>query len=306
MRENSLLAVMYATMTFPSNLFDVEKILEKVAKASADSRRRVRHAALEALAILSQFCSSEKLTESVARVAETLPCNVAKAALISAVHARLSRRVLPTVSNEGLVLYSLQIPASRRFGTVGNPSGNPQTEIDPQKKLPCTIKLFPGADVDWILSGTGSVSTGSARSRGQLNAAQRLEITTQFSPTKWRNNGQNKNVENVQENCRKSESENPWTKQKNRTESLSPGQSTQENWKNHRNRIHKSSTTGNLSGRTREAYRFSSSDNLLDDKNRVPIMYPVEYVEANGSFKPDEMSWALVPVSSLASIHIHI
>lgn len=115
---------MYATMTFPSNLFKVEKILEKVSSTAVDSRRRVRHASLEAIAILSQFCSSETLTENIAKVADTLPNQNAKAALISAVQARLSRRVLPTVSNEGLVLYALQIPASRRLGSVGNPIGN--------------------------------------------------------------------------------------------------------------------------------------------------------------------------------------
>lgn len=114
---------MYATMTFPSNLFNVEKILDKVSSFAADSRRRVRHASLEAIAILSQFCSSETLTENIAKVAESLPNQNAKVGLISAVQARLSRRVLPTISNEGLVLYALQIPASRRIGSVGNPMG---------------------------------------------------------------------------------------------------------------------------------------------------------------------------------------
>lgn len=114
---------MYATMTFPSNFFDADRILGKVCYASADSRRRVRHAALEAIAILSQFCSSEILTGSIARVAETLPNSAAKGGLISAVQARLSRRVLPTISNEGLVLYALQIPATRRLGGAGNPIG---------------------------------------------------------------------------------------------------------------------------------------------------------------------------------------
>jgi hypothetical protein len=34
---------------------------------------------------------------------------------------------------------------------------------------------FPGSDVDWVLAGSGSLSSGSARSRGQLVAAQRLD-----------------------------------------------------------------------------------------------------------------------------------
>jgi hypothetical protein len=34
---------------------------------------------------------------------------------------------------------------------------------------------FLGSDVDWVLAGSGSLSSGSARSRSQLIAAQRLD-----------------------------------------------------------------------------------------------------------------------------------
>jgi hypothetical protein len=41
----------------------------------------------------------------------------------------------------------------------------------------CVIlsSAFAGSDVDWVLAGSGSLSSGSARSRGQLIAAQRLD-----------------------------------------------------------------------------------------------------------------------------------
>lgn len=115
---------MYATMIFPSSYFDTDNILEKVVDSAIDARRRVRHAALEAIAILSQFPSTKTLTENIARVAGKLATPSTRAQLISAIQARLSRRLLPSISNEGLVLYALQIPASRRFGHMGNPMGN--------------------------------------------------------------------------------------------------------------------------------------------------------------------------------------
>ncbi|KAK6621261.1 hypothetical protein RUM43_011567 [Polyplax serrata] len=203
LRENALLAIMYATMVFPSSYFDTDKILEKVADSAIDARRRVRHAALEAIAILSQLPSTKTLTENIARVAGKLATPPTRAQLISAIQARLSRRLLPSISNEGLVLYALQIPASRRFGHMGNPMG---------------------ADVDWILSGTGSLSTGSAKSKTQLNAAQRLDVkpTAPLSPKKWLSTGHKTSDTDdgifQKMNGKIPSPENPWTIQKNRND----------------------------------------------------------------------------------------
>lgn len=110
-------------MTFPSNYFDAEKILEKIMDSAADVRRRVRQAALEAIAVLSQFCSSKSLTDNISRVADRLSTPQARNNLIAAIQARLSRRLLPSISSEGLVLYALHIPATRRFGNLGTPMG---------------------------------------------------------------------------------------------------------------------------------------------------------------------------------------
>jgi hypothetical protein len=41
---------------------------------------------------------------------------------------------------------------------------------------------FAGSDVDWVLAGTGSLSSGSARSHGQLIAAHRLDPQTTLFP----------------------------------------------------------------------------------------------------------------------------
>lgn len=61
---------------------------------------------------------------------------------------------------------------------------------------------FSGSDVEWVLAGSGSVSSGSARSRGQLIAAQRLDPRATLSPK-----GDNSSVAPVKKG-------NPWTDRK--------------------------------------------------------------------------------------------
>lgn len=63
--------------------------------------------------------------------------------LNAAVKARLSRKQLPIVGNDGSVQYSLRIPS-------------------PQSKL--SSHLF-GADIEWIIAGSGSVSPTSMKKR---------------------------------------------------------------------------------------------------------------------------------------------
>ncbi|XP_023721556.2 uncharacterized protein LOC111872178 isoform X2 [Cryptotermes secundus] len=157
MRENSLLFLIYATLTFPSTEFRWDEMTGRVAAAVADPRRRVRQAALDALAVIAQFATHSLLDEAVKAVAEKQPSLATRIAYLAGIQARLSRRQLPTTSPDGLILYVLQIP-SARVSSNGGLSSNPM-----------------GSDVDWVLAGSGSLSSGSARSRGQLVAAQRLD-----------------------------------------------------------------------------------------------------------------------------------
>lgn len=61
---------------------------------------------------------------------------------------------------------------------------------------------FAGSDVDWVLAGSGSLSSGSARSHAQLIAAQRLEPQTTLFPKT-----DDKSVAPVKKG-------NPWTERK--------------------------------------------------------------------------------------------
>ena len=63
---------------------------------------------------------------------------------------RLRRKVLPKVTKEGYIEYGLQIP--HNYQTLANTRANGNT----------SIKKEFGADVDWILRATGTVSKGTA------------------------------------------------------------------------------------------------------------------------------------------------
>ena len=77
--------------------------------------------------------------------------------MLTAVQARLARRQLPRVTSEGLVDYSLQIPASA--STAARSDWKPQRGGGGGSKW--------GSDVHWILAGR----------RGLLTASGALEIT---------------------------------------------------------------------------------------------------------------------------------
>jgi hypothetical protein len=123
MRENSLLFLIYATLTFPSTEFRWDEMAGRVAAAVADPRRRVRQAALDALAVIAQFATPSRLDEAVQVVADKQPSFTTRVAYLAGVQARFARRQLPTTSPDGLILYVLQIPTARMSGTGGLTSG---------------------------------------------------------------------------------------------------------------------------------------------------------------------------------------
>ncbi|XP_059475154.1 uncharacterized protein LOC132196481 isoform X2 [Neocloeon triangulifer] len=145
-REASLQLVILGLLTFPSSDFDAIEIAKIVMPSLADGKRRVRQAALECTAVLGQFIHTSALPIHLAD--EKLRTKQSIDALHSAVNGRLARKILPVLSSEGLILYSVQVSNAAARG-------------------------LSGADVEWILAGSGSTSAGSARSRGQLFSAAR-------------------------------------------------------------------------------------------------------------------------------------
>lgn len=139
-RENALQMVIFALLTFPSTYFDVANCVERTAKAALDRKKRVRQAALDVLAVLGQISSPKTVIEVVSQVAEFRKDGLL---LLAAVKARLARKQLPLVANDGEVQYALKIPTATNVGSV----------------------IMFGSDIEWICSGSGTVSPSSIKNR---------------------------------------------------------------------------------------------------------------------------------------------
>lgn len=142
-RENSLQMVIFALLTFPSTYFDVVNCVERTAKAALDRKKRVRQAALDVLAVLGQISSPKTVVDVVSHIAETRQDGMM---LLAATKARLARKQLPLVATDGEVHYALKIPSASNTGSV----------------------IMFGSDIEYICSGSGSVSPTSLKNRSFL------------------------------------------------------------------------------------------------------------------------------------------
>lgn len=133
--------VIFALMTFPSTYFDISTCIGRTTKLALDHKKRVRQAALELIAILGQITSPKSVIEDVS---ERVEHRKESLRIVAAVKARLARKQLPLVGVDGEVVYGLQIP-----GTSGA----------------APVIMF-GSDVEWICSGSGSVSPTATKNRG--------------------------------------------------------------------------------------------------------------------------------------------
>jgi hypothetical protein len=134
-------------VTFPSTYFDISNCVERTTKAALDRKKRVRQAALDVLAVLGQISSPRTVINVVSQVADS---RVDGLQLLAAVKARLARKQLPLVSADGEVQYALRIPSATTAGHT----------------------IMFGSDVEWICSGSGSVSPTSVKNRSFKSGIQ--------------------------------------------------------------------------------------------------------------------------------------
>lgn len=140
-REDVLNIITSAMLTHPRKDFNIPSLCFEVAPYLADSKRKVRHAALELFAVFDHCLDTGKkqpLMKAIDRVELTADVE----GLMAAVQARKARHMLPRLSAEGTVEYALVIPkpGQRRSAQFGS-----------------------GADVDWVLNGGRSNSARSQR-----------------------------------------------------------------------------------------------------------------------------------------------
>lgn len=143
-RENAMQMVIFALLTFPSTYFDVANCVERTAKAALDRKKRVRQAALDVLAVLGQISSPKVVIDVVSQIAEFRKDGIQ---LLAAVKARLARKQLPLVASDGEVQYALKIPTASNVGSV----------------------VMFGSDIEYICSGSGSVSPTSMKNRSSFS-----------------------------------------------------------------------------------------------------------------------------------------
>ncbi|XP_026554585.1 TOG array regulator of axonemal microtubules protein 1 isoform X1 [Pseudonaja textilis] len=130
-REVVLAISIAALLTFPSEDFELPKLVAALAPALADSKRRVRHAALEAFAVLASALGPGR-TSLIFKAVDVVELQDNCEGVMSAVQARLARKTLPKLTDQWFVEYAVPLPSS------ANGRG---------------FHLPHGADTDWLLEG---------------------------------------------------------------------------------------------------------------------------------------------------------
>ena len=160
-REEALNIIIASLLTFPSYDFDLAQLCQMLAPTLKDAKRRVRQAALESFAVLAQAMGPSRISPLIHAV-DQVELNMEEEGVMRAVQARLARRRLPRLNDDGLVEYATPIPTSAT--SRNNPTISKEN------------------DIQWIMKGTGSITTGSARERSHVDPRS-LELS-QPSPTR--------------------------------------------------------------------------------------------------------------------------
>ncbi|XP_039922187.1 TOG array regulator of axonemal microtubules protein 1 [Hirundo rustica] len=136
LREELLNTCIAALLAFPAAELDPPRLAAALAPALLDSKRRVRHAAMEAFAALASAAGPGD-TGALLRALDAVELRAGGAGVLSAVRARLARKALPRLGERGLVEYGVPLPCSGRCRGQCRP---------------------PGADTEWLLMGGRSRS----------------------------------------------------------------------------------------------------------------------------------------------------
>lgn len=157
-REEVVNICICSLLTYPSEDFDLSKLSFDLAPALVDSKRRVRQAALEAFAVLASSMGSGK-TSILFKAVDTVELQDNGDGVMNAVQARLARKTLPKLTEQGFVEYAVLVPSSAQ----GRSS-----------------HLAHGADADWLLAGN---RTQSAHCHCGDHTRDSMQMYGSYSPT---------------------------------------------------------------------------------------------------------------------------
>ncbi|XP_053538483.1 TOG array regulator of axonemal microtubules protein 1 isoform X1 [Ictalurus punctatus] len=166
-REDVLNIVIAAVLAHPRKDFNIPHLCFLVAPYLADSKKRVRHAALELFAVFD-YCLDTGKKQPIMKAIDRVELTGNSQGLMAAVQARRARHVLPRLCEDGMVEYALVIPKPG------------------QRRTP---QFGSGADLEWILNGGRSNSVRSHRTNVNsegLNAYSSLGSLTDEIPLQRR------------------------------------------------------------------------------------------------------------------------
>ncbi|XP_051477505.1 TOG array regulator of axonemal microtubules protein 1 isoform X2 [Apus apus] len=138
-REEVVNICIVALLTYPSEEMDLAKLAFGLAPALVDSKPRVRHAAMEAFAALASSMGPGK-APLLFKALDTVELEDNGDGVMHAVQARLARKTLPRLVDQGFVEYGVPLPSP------GHSRGS---------------RFPPGADTDWLLMGSRTRSAHS-------------------------------------------------------------------------------------------------------------------------------------------------
>ncbi|MBZ3883600.1 Protein FAM179B [Sciurus carolinensis] len=157
-REEVVNICICSLLTYPSEDFDLPKLSFDLAPALVDSKRRVRQATLEAFAVLASSMGSGK-TSILFKAVDTIELQDNGDEVLNAVQARLARKTLPRLTEQGFVEYAILMPSSAQ-GRSNH--------------------LAHGADTDWLLAGN---RTQSAHCLCGDHTRDSMQMYGSYSPT---------------------------------------------------------------------------------------------------------------------------
>ncbi|XP_030070267.1 TOG array regulator of axonemal microtubules protein 1 isoform X1 [Microcaecilia unicolor] len=137
-REEVVNISIVSLLIYPNEEFDLPKLSFDIAPALIDSKRKVRHAALEAFAVLASRMGANKT--SLLKAVDSVELQDDGDGVMNAVQARLARKTLPKLTRQGLVEYAIPSPSSAQARGAA---------------------VLVGADTDWLLAGNRTQSAQS-------------------------------------------------------------------------------------------------------------------------------------------------
>ncbi|XP_036109132.1 TOG array regulator of axonemal microtubules protein 1 isoform X4 [Molossus molossus] len=153
-REEVVNICICSLLTYPSEDFDLPKLSFDLAPALVDSKRRVRQAALEAFAVLASSMGSGK-TSILFKAVDTVELQDNGDGVMNAVQARLARKTLPRLTEQGFVEYAILMPSSAQCRSS---------------------HLAQEADTDWLLTQSAYCHCGD-------HTRDSMQIYGSYSPT---------------------------------------------------------------------------------------------------------------------------